>query len=290
MSFIERAMKNKSNKTNLTDTEMAQTLEVITERGLLSKARWVSMPRPLVEYARMDIDSRGPESPVFENVKLYSSKLRMPWTITDEYLEGSAKYKQSTFELIHKMMAVQMANDLEDLAVNGDEESTDALLRSQNGWLALSTKVRVRTWKRTNVTEQDIKNTLKKQLRGVRADKINAFVSHDDQLDMIMALPATPNTGIPDPLMGIRVGPVQVEPSAYIQAGHALIANPDNLVFGVVRGATCWADAQPELKQTKFELDIRAAFAIQNPDLSFHVVVDPIKPKITAWFKKVFRR
>src|SRR5688572_21316675 len=73
-------------------------------------------------------------APEYSTIVLESSKLVLPWAITEEFLEDNPE-KGAAEQRIATIMGIQAANDLEDLALNGDETDPDALLRANDGYL-----------------------------------------------------------------------------------------------------------------------------------------------------------
>ena len=112
-----------------------------------SQVRTVRMRANEVELDRMAIGERlvrlategvaDPAQPVvaFTKVSLSTRKLRLDWELSSEALEDGLE-GAALEDHIARLMASQAANDLEDLAINGDVKGkrTDALLKSFDGW------------------------------------------------------------------------------------------------------------------------------------------------------------
>lgn len=111
------------------------------------QVRTVRMRTDTVELDRMAIGERlvrlateavaDPMNPTvaFTKVSLRATKLRLDWELSSESLEDGLEGERLE-DHIARLMASQAANDLEDLAINGDTEgkSGDALLKSFDGW------------------------------------------------------------------------------------------------------------------------------------------------------------
>jgi len=71
----------------------------------------------------------------FTKVSLSTRKLRLDWELSTESLEDGLE-GEALEDHIARLMAAQAANDLEDLAINGDTvgHRGDALLKSFDGW------------------------------------------------------------------------------------------------------------------------------------------------------------
>lgn len=70
----------------------------------------------------------------FAKVSLTTEKLRLDWELSAEALEDNLEGADLD-DHIARLMAAQAANDIEDLAINGDVNNTDdALYKSFDGW------------------------------------------------------------------------------------------------------------------------------------------------------------
>jgi hypothetical protein len=112
-----------------------------------SQVRTVRMRTNEVELDRMAIGERlvrlateatdDAVNPVvaFTKVSLKTQKLRLDWELSSESLEDGLE-GEALEDHIARLMAAQAANDLEDLAINGDTvgHRDDALLKSFDGW------------------------------------------------------------------------------------------------------------------------------------------------------------
>lgn len=69
----------------------------------------------------------------FSKVSLKTQKLRLDWELSTESLEDNIE-GEALEDHIARLMANAAANDLEDLAINGNVDEVDALLQSFDGW------------------------------------------------------------------------------------------------------------------------------------------------------------
>lgn len=73
----------------------------------------------------------------FAKISLTTRKLRLDWELSTESLEDNIEGRDLE-DHIARLMTAQAANDLEDLAINGDTTLTgDPLLKAFNGWRKL---------------------------------------------------------------------------------------------------------------------------------------------------------
>lgn len=116
---------------------------------LTKEARVVRMNAPVREIDRIDIGSRKARlatenvddgvnaTPAFSKIALQTVKLRLDWRLTSESLEDNIEM-DNLEDHVARLMATQLGNDLEDLYINGDVASTDALLKALDGWRKLA--------------------------------------------------------------------------------------------------------------------------------------------------------
>jgi hypothetical protein len=89
----------------------------------------------LVRVATEAVDDGRNVAVAFSKVSLGTVKLRLDWELSSEALEDGIE-GDALEEHIARLMAAQAANDLEDLAINGDVigHQGDALLKAFDGW------------------------------------------------------------------------------------------------------------------------------------------------------------
>ena len=89
----------------------------------------------LVRVATEAVDDGVNAAVAFSKVSLGTVKFRMDWELSSEALEDGLE-GNALEDHIARLMASQAANDLEDLAINGDTDghSGDALLKGFDGW------------------------------------------------------------------------------------------------------------------------------------------------------------
>ncbi len=95
----------------------------------------ISVGERLVRLATEAVDDGVNPAVAFTKVSLGTVKLRLDWELSSESLEDGLE-GDALEDHIARLMAQQAANDLEDLAINGDtvNHTNDALLKSFDGW------------------------------------------------------------------------------------------------------------------------------------------------------------
>lgn len=95
----------------------------------------ISVGERLVRLATEAVDDGVNPAVAFTKVSLSTQKLRLDWELSSEALEDGLE-GDALEDHIARLMAAQAANDLEDLAINGDVvgHRNDALLKSFDGW------------------------------------------------------------------------------------------------------------------------------------------------------------
>jgi hypothetical protein len=95
----------------------------------------ISVGERLVRMATEAVDDGVNPAVAFTKVSLTTTKLRLDWELSSESLEDGLE-GDALEDHIARLMAQQTANDLEDLAINGDSlgHSDDALLAAFDGW------------------------------------------------------------------------------------------------------------------------------------------------------------
>lgn len=79
------------------------------------------------------VDTGKNVHPSFSKVSIRTSKVRLDWELSTESLEDNVEGQQLDDHLA-RLFATQFGNDMEDLAINGDVDSTDPLLKTFDGW------------------------------------------------------------------------------------------------------------------------------------------------------------
>lgn len=87
----------------------------------------------IVRKATEAVDTGENAGANFTKVSLRTTKLRLDWELSTESLEDNIE-GESLDDHLARLFANQFGQDLEDVAINGDVDSTDPLLKSFDGW------------------------------------------------------------------------------------------------------------------------------------------------------------
>lgn len=121
------------------ETVLGQQVRVERMRANEREYDRIGVGRRILRGAVEATDTGENAGVFFTKISLRTEKLRLDWELSTESLEDNIE----GFDLddhIARLMATQVGNDLEDLAINGDTTSTDKTLRVFNGYrkIALS--------------------------------------------------------------------------------------------------------------------------------------------------------
>ncbi len=88
----------------------------------------------VVRLATEAVDDAVNVKVAFAKVSLSTQKLRLDWELSSESLEDNLE-GEAFEDHVARLLSAQAANDIEDLAINGDVNNTnDALFKSFDGW------------------------------------------------------------------------------------------------------------------------------------------------------------
>lgn len=87
----------------------------------------------IVRAAHEAVDTGENVGPTFGKISITVKKLRVDWELSTESLEDNIEGEELE-DHIARMIATAAGNDLEDLAINGDTDSTDAFYQVFDGW------------------------------------------------------------------------------------------------------------------------------------------------------------
>jgi hypothetical protein len=229
----------------------------------------------------------------FAKVSLTTQKLRLDWELSSEALEDNLE--GAAFEdHVARLLSAQAANDIEDLAINGDTELTDdALYKSFDGW-------RKRLYAGANVVDAagvELDRTVfHRALRamprkfmarrgglrwytsaGLLQDYIfsDQFIGVEGQVRPAGNDPDSPNQTpsaagwSPASPFGIRAQEVPLFPE-YDVAGDTRsdlwLVDPQNLIWGVKREIVVYRQFVPRKDAIEYTMFTRVGAAIENPN------------------------
>lgn len=96
----------------------------------------VSVGERIVRGATEAVDTGENANAVFSKISLTTVKLRLDWELSSESLEDNIE-GDNLEDHLARLMATQFGNDIEDLAINGNTNSSDPLLKQFNGYSEL---------------------------------------------------------------------------------------------------------------------------------------------------------
>lgn len=112
----------------------ARTVRLRAEVADIDK---VNVGSRLVRVATEATDDHVNADATFSKISLTTTKLRLDWELSSEALEDGIEGADLE-DHVARLMATQMGNDIEDLAINGDTTLTsDPLLKAFDGWRKL---------------------------------------------------------------------------------------------------------------------------------------------------------
>ena len=122
---------------------------VIDQSVLMQNSRVVRMRTPQMEIDKTSVgtrllakateatDTAANAAVTFTKVSLSTVKLRLDWALSTESLEDNIE-GPSLEDHIAQIMARQTANDMDDLFINGNTSSANALLKALDGFVKLA--------------------------------------------------------------------------------------------------------------------------------------------------------
>lgn len=87
----------------------------------------------LVRGATEAVDTGENTGPTFGKLSITTKKFRLDWELSSESLEDNIE-GEALEEHIARLLATQMGNDLEDIAINGDTASSTPGIKVIDGW------------------------------------------------------------------------------------------------------------------------------------------------------------
>lgn len=119
-------------------TVLGQTVRQIRMNAPQREIDKMDLGRRIARHATEGVDDSVNATPTFSKILLTTEKIRLDWELTREALEDNIE-QAGLEDHIARLMATQLGNDLEDLAINGDDEITPgtegyALLKTFDGF------------------------------------------------------------------------------------------------------------------------------------------------------------
>lgn len=197
----------------------------------------------------------------------------LPVDVTFSFFEDNIE--RDTFEdHLMRMFATQLTNDLEDLAINGDDSSADPFLTIRDGWLRLLTVAADNLYD-TNAST-DFRNVVFPGMLAALPAKFKAnkrnlryYVSvtneeryrfqlgqRQTQAGDAVLLDGRPSTYDGIPVVGVP----------YVPDTHVILTIPDNLVFGIRRDINLGIFRHERKRVYEYTWTLRIGFQVVEPD------------------------
>jgi hypothetical protein len=229
--------------------------------------------------------SKPTTSQVQLNTDEVVAEVRLPYDVIEDNIErgniglnsdgsgGSGQPASGGFvDTIQTLMVEAASRDLEELAIQGDESSTDDYLALEDGYIAdLTSNGNVVNVLGGTVARSMFKSGLQSlppQYHRDRASMRN-FLSVDNEIEYRDTLAAR-STGLGDntitgfnPVFGFGV---PVQPVHLMPNDHGILTNPLNLIMGIQRQITLEYDKDISARVYKMVLSARVAVVVEEPE------------------------
>ena len=260
----------------------------------------VAIGERLVRLATEAVDDAMHPTVAFTKVSLSTRKLRLDWELSSESLEDGLE-GEALEDHIARLMAAQAANDLEDLAINGDvvNHRNDALLKSFDGWRkrlyyggtvidaegaeldrgvfhralrAMPRKYMNRRGGLRWFTAAGLLQDYVAQALFIEDASINGGLRQDPSVDPNNAGPGPAAGWSPAAPFGIRAQEVPLFPEYDVdgagaggQGSDVWLVDPNNLIWGVKREIQVFREFVPRKDTIEYTMYTRVGCTVENP-------------------------
>jgi hypothetical protein len=118
-------------------TVMMRDCRTIRMRSEVAEIDKVAVGQRLIRAATEAVDTGENAGVTFSKISLTTTKIRLDWELSRESLEDNIE-GAGLEDHIARLMSTQFGNDLEDVAINGDTNSSNKTLKIFNGWYKLA--------------------------------------------------------------------------------------------------------------------------------------------------------
>lgn len=118
-------------------TAIGQTVRRVKMRAPVREIDKMSLGERVARKATEGVDTGVNAKPAFSKISVSTEKVRLDWELTSEALEDNIE-EGSLEDHVARLMATQLGNDLEDLAINGNTALDDPLISTFDGYLKRS--------------------------------------------------------------------------------------------------------------------------------------------------------
>lgn len=265
---------------------------VVDESVLKNNARIINMRAPIEELPRLHLGTRVTTGKTEGNapsagsyvtasgslIQLTTTGLVVPWEVTWEQLEDNVEGQGFEDTLIREISSA-FANDLEELAIQGDTASGDAFLALKDGWIKL-----FKNDPHTSATDVDCsalsdktlnKTVFNKVLKGLptkyrrNRSRLRFFVNPDNEQDYRVDLTGRDTNVGDNALTGndtLRIFGVEIVPVAYVPSGTVILTHYQNFILGIWRQVRIERDKDIYKGVQQYALHVRVGFAVERGD------------------------
>lgn len=288
-------------------TVLASQVRTIRMRADTQELDRIGVGQRLIRAAVEAVDTGENQGVYFSKISMTTKKIRLDWELSVESLEDNLE-GEALEDHIARMMATQAGIDLEDLAINGDTDSTDKTLKIFDGWRKLALEG----------TTDGAAHIVDNGGEGLTAAAANAalkamprkFMQRRNQLkfwagsNLIQDFLYSRVTDVNNPAYGSITGPVRTEGAAGFNAGtlygvplqevnqfdetldgtysgatgdhgELWLTFPQNLLWGVKREIKVVREYAPKKDTIEYTMFCRVGVQIENTEA--FVVVTNIK-------------
>jgi len=259
----------------------------------------VNVGERLVRGATEAVDTGENAGAVFTKISITTKKLRLDWELSTESLEDNIE-GEALEDHIARLMATQAGNDIEDLAINGDDDSVDLLLKVFDGWAKLAEAGgHVIDAGGATLSRAVFNAALKAMPRKFmqRRNLLKFFTGSNLIQDFIYSETQSSDSYVRPEATAAQVanGPVRTEGPAGFTTGRAFgvpvqevplfdetqdgshsgatgdhgdlwLTQPDNLLWGVKREITVYREFKPKKDTIEYTMYTRVGVQIENLD------------------------
>jgi hypothetical protein len=277
-------------------TAWVKTVRKVKMRERTQDIDKISVGQRLARKATEGVDDGVNVDPSFTKISMTTVKIRLDWELTTESLEDNIE-GEALEDHVARMMATQLGNDLEDLYINGDTTSSDALLMCLDGFikraLAAGSHALSHGGNALNraLFNKIVKSMPRKYLS--RRGDLKLLTSPGLLQDFLNGTTNESFTNLPERtyeapggIAGQGGGSVAIRPfgmnlvevplmpedvaGSYSGAsgdhGYALWAFPQNFIVGVQRDITVYREFKPKKDSIEYTVYTRVANQIENLD------------------------
>ncbi len=260
---------------------------IIDESVLKNNVRIRNMVGPVEEVDRLHIGTRvtkakaeGVTNASGDFVTVSGSAITLntvalitPWEITWETMEDNVE--GGNFEdTLMQQIAAAMANDLEELAIQGDTESLDTYLALKDGWIKLYKADSANDVDTSAFTTKSLnKNHFSKLLKGLPTKyrrnraKLRFLCNPDDEQDYRSSLTGRDTNLGDSAIVGndkLRTYGIELVPVPYIPQGTVILTHFQNFIFGIWRKIRLEKDRDIFKGVNQFCFHTRVGFAVEK--------------------------